>query len=97
MIKILLTKRSISIMHDNKPQKKRVFAYQKSRIRITTVLMMNYLNSNCQCTCRETHQRYRKVRREIMSKCYTSMSVNTLLCAGIRVLNSEVDKTDAVL
>jgi len=94
MFEILLKKIKISIMHDNKLQKRRVFAYQKSPIRTITVLMMNYLNSNCQCT--ETQQSYRKVRTEIMSKCYTS-SVNTLLRTGITALNSEVDKIDAVL
>jgi len=84
-------------MHDNKLQKKRVFAYQKSPIRTITVLMVNYLNSNCHCTCTETQQRYRKVRTEIMSKCNISTSVNTLLHTEIKALNSEVDKTDAVL
>jgi hypothetical protein len=97
MIKILLTKRNISIIHDNKLQKRRVFAYQKSPIRTITVLMINYLNSNCQCTCRKTQQRYRKVRKEILSKCYTSRSVSTLSCIWNWVLNSEVDKIDAVL
>jgi hypothetical protein len=89
---ILLTKRNNSIIHDNKLQNKMVFAYQKSPIRTITVLMINYLNSNCQCTCRKTQQHFRKVRREIMSKCYTATSVNTLLCTWIRVLNFEVDK-----